>query len=139
MEKIKIVKDTKNKANSYSILYIMSFIYNFISKKFQTFLIIINFALVVFLLYFIKQTNKLYRLNSELNFLKSNNIIEKSVVDKDMVGVKYPEIDFKHIKYDFLNGKIISSYFDLLKQLETKLIYLENEINCTKLIKFKSL
>ena len=53
-----------------------------------------------------------------------------------MIGLKYPDIEFKEIKSNFLEGKIISSFLNLLRQMEIKLIYLENEINVTKIISF---
>ena len=53
-----------------------------------------------------------------------------------MIGLKYPEIHFETIIKDYLNGKLISSFCTFLNQLETKLIYLEKEINITKLFTF---
>ena len=53
-----------------------------------------------------------------------------------MVGLEYPEINYKSIKNDLKQGKFLSSLFQFLQQLETKLIYLEKEINVTKLFSF---
>jgi hypothetical protein len=56
--------------------------------------------------------------------------------DKDMIGLYYPEINFGAIKESLKNYSIIASIIDLINQLEIKLIYLEKEINITKLISF---
>jgi hypothetical protein len=61
---------------------------------------------------------------------------ESLIIDKDLIGMKYPEIYFDKLKSNYLIGKTISSFIDLLTQLEIKLIYLEKEINTTKLISF---
>ena len=89
-------------------------------------------------------------LNLELK-IKNNDIIKNistllkgeiqenliiSDIDKDMVGLEYPEIDYKEIKYDLKQGKILTSLFKFLQQLETKLIYIEKEINVTKIFSF---
>jgi hypothetical protein len=56
--------------------------------------------------------------------------------DKEMIGLYYPEINFDNIKKRLKNLYIIDSLIDLINQLEIKLIYLEKEINITKLISF---
>ena len=56
--------------------------------------------------------------------------------DKDMIGLYYPDINFDKIKENLQNFNIIASLIDLINQLEIKLIYLEKEINLTKLISF---
>ena len=53
-----------------------------------------------------------------------------------MIGLKYPEIEYDKLKYDLINRKTIDILIELLNQLETKLIYLEKEINVTRLITF---
>ena len=53
-----------------------------------------------------------------------------------MIGIKYPEIKFDDIKEKLINNKLIYSLFEFLEQLEVKLIYLEKEINVTKLYSF---
>ena len=53
-----------------------------------------------------------------------------------MIGLHYPEINFDKIKESLQNYNIIASLIDLISQLEIKLIYLEKEINITKLISF---
>ena len=50
-----------------------------------------------------------------------------------MIGLKYPEILYDKLKQDIANGLISSSLINFLTQLQIKLIYLENEINVTKL------
>ena len=92
-----------------------------------------NFLLTIYLLL---RNNQLNLLNKELlssNFFSNQ---KESGVDQDMVGLKYPEIQFNKIRTTFINGKIISGFLDLLTQLETKLIYLEKDINATKLNSF---
>ena len=91
-------------------------------------------------------------LNLELKFednnIKNNNnysiLLEDenkgdfivSDFDKDMIGLKYPEINYNKIKDDLKKGNLISNFFRFLQQLEIKLIYLEKEINVTKLFTF---
>ena len=91
-------------------------------------------------------------LNLELKFednnIKNNNnysiLLEDenkgdfivSDFDKDMIGLKYPEINYNKIKDDLKKGNLISTFFRFLQQLEIKLIYLEKEINVTKLFTF---
>jgi hypothetical protein len=53
-----------------------------------------------------------------------------------MIGLKYPEILYDKLKQDIANGLIPSSLIDFLTQLQIKLIYLEKEINVTKLNTF---
>ena len=56
--------------------------------------------------------------------------------DKEMIGLSYPDIDYDKIKEKLKNLNIIDSLVDLINQLEIKLIYLEKEINITKIISF---
>ena len=56
--------------------------------------------------------------------------------DKEMIGLSYPDIDYDKIKEKLKNLNIIGSLVDLINQLEIKLIYLEKEINITKIISF---
>ena len=53
-----------------------------------------------------------------------------------MIGLVYPEINFDKIKYDLMNYKYVSNMIEFLKQLEIKLIFLEREINATKINAF---
>ena len=66
----------------------------------------------------------------------NNTAYNKSEIDIDMIGLKYPEILYDKLKQDIANGKITSSLIDFLTQLQIKLIYLEKEINVTKLNAF---
>ena len=74
-------------------------------------------------------------INKEIIKVDNNNN-SKIIIDKDMVGLKYPEITFDKIRDDSMNGKLITSFINFLTQLEIKLIYLEKEINVTKLNAF---
>ena len=82
------------------------------------------------------------QLNKEENISKKKKLEllnKKSInnsIDIDMIGLKYPEIMFEQIKSDIINNKFISSIIDFLEQLEIKLIYLEKEINATKINAF---
>jgi hypothetical protein len=55
-----------------------------------------------------------------------------------MIGLTYPEINFNLVKSNLLKNHSlpISILYDLLEQLEIKLIYLEKEINATKINAF---
>ena len=53
-----------------------------------------------------------------------------------MIGLVYPEINFDKIKYDLMNDNFLSTIIEFLKQLEIKLIFLEKEINATKINAF---
>lgn len=50
--------------------------------------------------------------------------------------MNYPEIPFEEIKSNLINDGLISTLYDFMIQLEKKLIYLEKEINVTKLTSF---
>ena len=50
--------------------------------------------------------------------------------------MQYPEIQFEEIKLNLTNKNLITTFHEFMKQLETKLIYLEKEINVTKLTSF---
>ena len=76
------------------------------------------------------------KLDKEQNINNDKNNIIYSKIDKDMIGIKYPEIKFDNIKSKIINNKLISSLILFLEQLEVKLIYLEKEINVTKLYSF---
>ena len=102
-----------------------------IYKRLNTIIILLNLSLAIYL---IIQNNKNKIIKKE--FYNINYKEKDLVVDKDMIGLKYPEIKYKEIKSNYIDGKIFSSFLDLMKQLETKLIYLEKEINVTKLISF---
>jgi hypothetical protein len=67
-------------------------------------------------------------------FIKGN--FTNKAIDKDMIGLKYPEIMFDHIKENIVNNKFKSSIIQFLTELEIKLIFLEKEINATKINAF---
>ena len=133
MKKIKVKKFTKKIRSSYIKNNAFSFIINFIIQKSHSILISINFALTMYLF---NQNNRINTLNNELSSSRLNYKKEDLIVDEDMVGLKYPKIQFEEIKTNFLKGKIMTSIIDFFIQLETKLIYLEKEINGTKLNSF---
>ncbi len=56
--------------------------------------------------------------------------------DEDMVGLEYPEINFEDIKLELINGKLLHSLYKFFQQLQCKLIYLEKEINVTRLFSY---
>ena len=56
--------------------------------------------------------------------------------DKEMIGLYYPEILFDKLKEGLKNFNIIFTLVDFFNQMETKLIYLEKEINITKTASF---
>ena len=134
MKKIQINKRYKTKKNNlFSKRFFFSTIYYYIFKRNYSFLTPINFILTIYLLI------QNHRANNFMNELSSLNVFSKKeepTIDKDMIGLTYPEIMFQKIKDDYKNGKIVSSFCDFLKQLEIKLIYLEKEINITKLYTF---
>ena len=66
----------------------------------------------------------------------NNYLNEKTTIDKDMIGLHYPEITFEEIKANLMNNKFKSSLIKFLEELEIKLIYLEKEINATKINAF---
>ena len=74
--------------------------------------------------------------NEETNKITEKNTFIEPKINKDMIGIKYPEIMFDDIKSKIKNNKLIYSLFEFLEQLEVKLIYLEKEINVTKLYSF---
>ena len=88
-----------------------------------------------------KIRNEILRLK---NIFLKNKVINKKnkqndfhlIVNKDMIGLKYPEIEFEKIKKDLNDLKFISSLIKFMEQLEIKLIFLEKEINITKLVSF---
>ena len=133
MKNIKIRKYTKISKQSYKNHYLAYTFLNFIVKKSHSILISINFIMTIYLLI---QNSRINTLNKELSSVKSIYKKEDLIVDEDMVGLKYPKIQFEKIKANFLKGKIISSFLEFFFQLETKLIYLEKEINATKLNSF---
>ena len=78
------------------------------------------------------------------NSFKNNSLLENknlenlinSDIDKDMVGLQYPEINYLKIKEELKQGHFLTCLFNFIQQLEVKLIYMEKEINVTKLFSF---
>ena len=83
-------------------------------------------------------TNRNELKNQDLTYKKNaNSILNESLkIDRDMIGLVYPEIKFQELQKDLENNEIIPLIQKFLYQLETKLIYLEKEINVTKLVSF---
>ena len=79
------------------------------------------------------EQNKIFK---EIDKEIGNQINTKTPIDKDMIGLKYPEINFDKYRNQLFKGKIISILHNFLTDLEIKLIYLEKEINVTKLHSF---
>ena len=77
-------------------------------------------------------------LNSKNSFYYKNKNMKNNYPynNKEMIGLYYPDIDYDKIKDKLKNINIIDSLVDLINQLEIKLIYLEKEINITKIISF---
>ena len=66
--------------------------------------------------------------NLEKNYEIINETIIKynNTIDKDMIGLKYPEIYFDKIKENIMNNKLKSSLIRFLEDLEIKLKNLNN-------------
>ena len=77
-------------------------------------------------------------LNSKNSFYYKNKNMKNNYPynNKEIIGLYYPDIDYDKIKDKLKNINIIDSLVDLINQLEIKLIYLEKEINITKIISF---
>ena len=126
MEKIKISSEYNKKEQK-----------NILTKLIPTKQNILIFINLVILLYLIienkKNKNEIKRITDYLIGKKKYNI---SFIDKDMIGINYPDINFGQIKYNLIHLDIISSLIDFMTQLEVKLIYIEKEINVTKISSF---
>ena len=121
------------------------------SKNICFIITLIN-SLIIF--YLILENKKIKYLIDDINDIKDEllkNILIKNKnidgreskakenivnINKDMIGMKYPEIDFEKTRNNLNNLKLISSLSEFMEQLEIKLIYLEKEINVTKLTTF---
>ena len=110
------------------------------NNNFILILLIINFIVNNFLLIENKKNSILIKEILDFkNSLKVKNISIENYYpngDKEMIGLYYPVINFDSIKANLKNFGIIRSFSDLINQLEIKLIYLEKEINITKIISF---
>lgn len=84
--------------------------------------------------------NEIKRKRKEKNKFDSEflNKYHNLSIDKDMIGLIYPEINFTQIKSILLKNQFlpISILYEFFEQLEIKLIYLEREINATKINAF---
>lgn len=76
------------------------------------------------------------RIDEETELKTNSSIKNNNTIDIDMIGLKYPEIMFDKIKEKIVNNKFKNSLLQLLEELEIKLIYLEKEINATKINAF---
>ena len=101
---------------------------------------IINIIINIFFLFVFFNDSKIKK---EIIYLKKkidfhNNIVKDDIPynDKEMIGLKYPEINFEKFRANFQNFFNIKPLLDLINQLEIKLEYLEKEINVTKLVTF---
>ena len=133
MKRIKVAKNIRHSKSIFKKDYFISKITNYIFLKAHSILIAINFLLTIYLLI---QNNTTNNLKKELLLAKFTYKKNEFIIDEDMIGLKYPEIEYKNILSNILKGKIINSFFDFFKQLKIKLIYLEKEINATKLNSF---
>jgi hypothetical protein len=105
-----------------------------IKNKCNCIIIYINLMLIIYLI-IQNYTNKKFA-RDYLNKLYNEEKKRESNFDKDMIGLNYPEINFNEIKKNYLDGNSASSILEFLNQLEIKLIFLEKEINVTKLVSF---
>ena len=82
-------------------------------------------------------------LKNEKSFMEINGINKindnKDYFDKDLIGMTYPEINFNELKGFLINNSLAEKFSNFLNELEIKLIYLEKEINITKLFTFYSI
>jgi hypothetical protein len=155
---MKQMKIQDNKEDYYNILY-----YKNKSKYFHLPFItnipifyVLNILIIIYLIsqdsYNKKEIKKLKEfLNQDSNKEIKEKRVEKNLldseflnkynnlnIDKDMIGLFYPEINFSLIKSNLLKNHFlpISILYDFLEQLEIKLVFLEKEINATKINAF---
>ena len=134
MKKIKLIKNINNTEFESKINFFQSFLL-FISKKSHSILISINLTLTLYLIIKINNVHINHIDTNENSSIKSY-FQNESKIDKDMIGLKYPEIMYDNVRINYIIGNRTSSFLDFLTQLEIKLIYLEKEINATKLNSF---
>ena len=142
---MKNVKFDKSKniveINSFSNL---SSFFNYFYEKINFIFILVNFILSLYLLIQNKKNNDLIKqmITSYPNKGRKehedldNFDYKKKENEIDMIGLNYPKILFEKFKYESKKGRIVECFCDFLTQLETKLIYLEKEINVTKINAF---
>lgn len=74
---------------------------------------------------YIISANKLKKnLDKHKRSSNDKNYSIETKIDKDMIGIKYPEIMFNDIRQKLINNNLIFSLIEFMKQLEVKLIYL---------------
>lgn len=108
-----------------------------------SFIFIINGIIIVYLLI---ENNKLSGTMKDIldfqrkfDFKTHKNSILKNEFpndDKEMIGLYFPEINFDKIRKKLQDFSVVESLIDLINQIEIKLIFLEKEINITKLVSF---
>ena len=137
MKKLKIKNDSiynKLKINAYKNRIKKKSKINIISIKYikiSQIILIINIIINIYLLIENKKNTNLIK--KILDFNDNNIKNDYPDDDKEMIGLHYPEIFFDKIKNKLKNLNIIRSLVDFINQIEIKLIYLEKEINITKI------
>jgi len=99
----------------------------------------ILFTIILFLYLFVRIHNlekNIIELKASLNTNVDKIIDENPPIDDDLIGITYPEIFYDRLKNDLINCSFSKVFLDFLHQLQVKLIYLEKEINITKLFTF---
>ena len=136
MELIKINDDKETNNNNQNLIKKESIFHNFTCKI----ILIANFIINIYLLIVNKQNSQIIQENidfkNKFDYKTTSFKNNFPYNDKEMIGLNYPEINFDNIKVSLSNFNIIRPLIDLINQLEVKLIYLEKEINITKLIAF---
>ena len=105
-----------------------------LNKNITQIILIINIMINIYLLIENKKNSIL--INQILDFNDNNFKNNYPDDDKEMIGLHYPEIFYDEIKNKLKNLNIIRSLVDFINQIEIKLIYLEKEINLTKIFSF---
>ena len=93
----------------------------------------------LFLLKIISLEKCIYSLKHSLNLNEENIDYTTPLIDKDLIGLTYPDILFDEFKKNLTKGSLKKTFYNFLNQLHIKLIYLEKEINVTKLFSFYSI
>ena len=139
MKKIEILDQKETNNNSHINKFIKRF------KSLFTNHIIIIFLIInaVTNIYLLIENSKKSKIIKEIIDLKNtydykNNNFKNNFPnnDREMIGLYYPEIIFDKLKAGLKNLNIISTLVEFFNQMETKLIYLEKEINITKNVSF---
>jgi len=121
---IKYAIKTKSLFNYYTIIFLFS----------------IMFIINIFLLKEYKKNVKI--LKEIINYKNTTDHSHKNFENdypynnKEFIGLYYPDIHYQKIKSKLKNYNIIESLILLIDQIEKKMIFLEKEINLTKIISF---